>query len=286
MPLDDELCILAVHAHPDDEASKGAATLARYASEGIRTVVVTCTGGERGDVLNPLVDAEEVRGRMAEVRRQEMAAAAEILNLSAHYWLGFKDSGLPRWGDGLPEDSFALTPLELPVGCLVSILRKERPQVVVTYDETGGYPHPDHIMVHKVSMAALEAAADPGAYPDRGAAHRVTKVYYHLGFSRERLETLHAAALDAGIESPLGEWIERVKNLPQHQITTQVECSEWLEVRKQALLAHRSQVDPDGFWFQLSEEIVARHWPYEDYTLVRSDVETRIPEDDLFAGLR
>lgn len=284
-----ELCVLAVHAHPDDEASKGAATFAKYADEGIRTVVVTCTGGERGDILNPQVDPTEVEGRMPEVRRAEMAEAARILNLGAHYWLGFVDSGLPDWGkwdEGLPDDCFAKAPLDAPVERLVEILRNERPQVVVTYDEHGGYPHPDHIMVHKVSMAALDAAADPSAYPELGGVHRVAKVYYHIGFSRERLETLHSAALDAGLESPLGEWIERVKNMPQHEITTQVECAGWLEVRKRALLAHRTQVDPEGFWFQLSEEIVARHWPYEDYELVRSDVESAPPETDLFAGLR
>lgn len=281
-----ELCVLAVHAHPDDEASKGAATFAKYADQGIRTIVVTCTGGERGDVLNPSLNVAEVEGRMPEVRRAEMAAAAEILSLSAHYWLGFVDSGLPAWGEGLPDGCFASAPLAEPVERLVAIFRDERPQVVVTYDEFGGYPHPDHVMVHKVSMAALDAAEDPSAYPELGEAHRAAKVYYHIGFSRERLETLHAAALDAGIESPLGDWIERVKNMPQHEITTQVECADWLEIRKRALLAHRTQVDPDGFWFQLSEEIVAKHWPYEDYTLVRSDLETELPEDDLFAGLR
>lgn len=284
-----ELCVLAVHAHPDDEASKGAATFARYADEGVRTVVVTCTGGERGDILNPQMDPTEVEGRMPEVRKAEMAEAARILNLGGHYWLGFIDSGLPDWGkwdEGLPDDCFAKSPLEVPVERLVEILRDERPEVVVTYDEFGGYPHPDHVMVHKVTMAALDAAADPSAYPELGEAHRVAKVYYHIGFSRERLETLHSASLDAGLESPLGEWIERVKNMPQREITTQIECADWFESRKQALLAHRTQVDPEGFWFQLSEEIVAMHWPYEDYELVRSDVESEIPESDLFAGLR
>ena len=156
-----ELRLMAVHAHPDDESSKGAATMARYAAEGVRVMVVTLTGGERGDILNPAMDLPEVHGRIHEVRLDEMAKAAEILGVE-HHWLGFVDSGLPE-GDPLPplpEGCFALEPLEVPTEALVRVIREFRPHVMTTYDENGGYPHPDHIRCHEVSVAAYEAAAD------------------------------------------------------------------------------------------------------------------------------
>ena len=152
---------MAVHAHPDDESSKGAATTARYADEGARVMVVTLTGGERGDILNPAMDLPEVHGRMAEIRRDEMAKAAEILGVE-HHWLGFVDSGLPE-GDPLPplpDGCLGVVPLEEPIEALVRVIRKFRPHVMTTYDENGGYPHPDHIRCHEVSVAAYEAAGD------------------------------------------------------------------------------------------------------------------------------
>ena len=156
-----ELRLMAVHAHPDDESSKGAATTARYAAAGNRVLVVTLTGGELGDILNPAMDLPEVHGRIAEVRRDEMAKAAEILGVE-HTWLGYHDSGLPQ-GDPLPplpEGCFALEPLDGPTERLVRVIREFRPHVMTTYDENGGYPHPDHIRCHEVSVAAYEAAGD------------------------------------------------------------------------------------------------------------------------------
>src|SRR6188474_496662 len=178
-----ELRLMAVHAHPDDESSKGAATTARYAAEGVRVKVVTLTGGERGDILNPAMDLPEVHGRIHEIRIDEMARAAEILGVE-HQWLGFVDSGLPE-GDPLPplpEGCFALTDLGIEVGRLVEVIRAFRPQVMTTYDENGGYPHPDHIRCHQVSVAAYDAAADPNAYPEAGAPWQVAKLYYHHSF--------------------------------------------------------------------------------------------------------
>ncbi len=150
------LRLMAVHAHPDDESSKGAATMARYVSEGHEVMVVTCTGGEAGSVLNPAMDRPEVRENMSRLRREEMARAAKILGVQ-HRWLGFIDSGLPE-GDPpppLPEGCFAKVPLEEPVAKLVRLMREFRPHVVITYDENGGYPHPDHIRCHEVSMAGV-----------------------------------------------------------------------------------------------------------------------------------
>jgi len=188
---DERLRLMAVHAHPDDESSKGAATLARYVDEGVDVLVVSCTGGERGDVLNPrygreITDLDEMRA----VRREEMAAAAAALGIR-QTWLGFVDSGLPE-GDPLPPlpgGCFALQPLEVAAAPLVALVREFRPHVMTTYDETGGYPHPDHVMCHRVSVEAFAAAADPERYRGTGEPWSVRKLYYDRPASRARSAT-------------------------------------------------------------------------------------------------
>lgn len=283
---DSELALLAVHAHPDDEASKGAATLAKYADEGVRTSVVTCTGGERGDILNKRLDKQELAAHIAKIRAREMEESARVLNLARHYWLGFEDSGFPAGDAKLPDGCFANVPLEVPTRRLVEILRKERPQVVITYDELGGYPHPDHIRTHEVTMRALSAAADPKYEPDLGPPHTTTKVYYHASFGKERLEKLHLALVSLGVESPLDQILASRRGVPEKPITTKIPIVPWLPQRRKALLAHRSQVDPDSFFLKIPDELLAEVLPTDDYYLVTSTVETDIPEVDLFAGIR
>lgn len=281
------LRLLAVHAHPDDESSKGAATVARYVSEGVQVLVVTCTGGERGDILNARLDTAENRANISELRRHEMARAREILGVE-QAWLGFVDSGLPQ-GDPLPplpEGCFAVQDVEEAAGPLVRILRQFRPHVVTTYDENGGYPHPDHIQTHRVTMAAVEAAADPDAWPGHGAPWQVLKVYYHMNFHRRRFATLDRLMHEHGLESPFRDRLAGwdFDELAE-RLTTFVPCGEWFAVRDDALRAHATQVDPDGFWFAVPLEIQKLGWPTEDYQLARSMVATSIPEDDLFAGI-
>src|ERR1700754_5121359 len=151
---------MAVHAHPDDESSKGAATMARYVDEGVDVLVVTCTGGERGSILNPgLKDRPDIEANIAQIRREEMTRAREILGVRQE-WLGFVDSGLPE-GDPLPplpDGCFGVTPVEVGAEALVRRIRAFRPHVITTYDENGGYPHPDHIMCHNISVAAFDAS--------------------------------------------------------------------------------------------------------------------------------
>ncbi len=291
----DQLRLMTVHAHPDDESSKGAATCARYVAEGAEVMVVTCTGGEAGSILNPAMDRPEVLADMVGVRRAEMARAAEILGVE-HRWLGFVDSGLPE-GDPkppLPEGCFALEPLEVPTEALVRVMREFRPHVVVTYDENGGYPHPDHIRCHEVSMAAWEACGDPDRFPDAGEPWQPLKLYYSHGFSKARIVAFHEALLAAGLESPWVEWLERwddTRTDPGTRVTTRVRCAEYFPVRDQALLAHATQIDPNGRWFSMPIEMQQRVWPTEEYELARSLVgdpgETESVEDgDLFAGVR
>ena len=290
--MEDKLRLMAVHAHPDDESSKGAATMAKYIAEGAEVLVVTCTGGERGDVLNPrLKGDEEIERNIHEVRRKEMDRAREILGVS-QAWLGFVDSGLPE-GDPLPplpEGCFALEKVETAAEPLVRLMREFRPHVVTTYDENGGYPHPDHIQCHRISVEAFDAAGDPDRYPEAGQPWQPLKLYYNQTFTKARIMALHAAMLERTGSSPYEGWIERWNSeegepRPEREITTHVPCGEYFELRDQALLAHATQVDPDGPWFSVPMEIQREVWPTEDFELARSLVDTTLPEDDLFAGI-
>ncbi len=284
-----QLRLMAVHAHPDDESSKGAATTARYTAEGARVMVVTLTGGERGDILNPAMDLPEVHGRIAEVRRDEMRKAAEILGVE-HHWLGFVDSGLPE-GDPappLPEGCLALEPLQIPTEALVKVIRDFKPHVMTTYDENGGYPHPDHIACHRVSVAAYEAASDPSLYPDAGQPWDVKKLYYNHGFLRKRMQLLQEEFAKFGRTGPFGKWLKHwdpEADVFAGRVTTRIECSEHFSQRDDALRAHATQIDPSGDFFAAPIEWQQRLWPTEEFELARSRVPVRLPETDLFADI-
>jgi mycothiol S-conjugate amidase len=284
-----ELRLMAVHAHPDDESSKGAATTAMYVEQGVEVMVVTCTGGERGDVLNPRAQAAVDEFGLEEVRRREMAEAAAVLGVR-HAWLGFPDSGYPE-GDPLPPlppGCFADLPLAEVVPSLVRHIREFRPQVITTYDENGGYPHPDHVRTHEITMSAVDAAADAAYLAELGAAWQVQKIYYNQQFTKSRVMALHLAMIDEDLESPYHDWIANWDERPDaaSRITTRIAAADWFETRDRALMAHATQIDPDGQWFAVPMELQKSVWPTEDFELARSLVETDIPETDLFAGLR
>jgi mycothiol S-conjugate amidase len=282
---------MAVHAHPDDESSKGAATMARYVREGVDVLVATLTGGERGDVLNPAMDRPEVRANLPRLRREEMARAREILGVRQRF-LGFVDSGLPE-GDPqppLPDGCFALTPLSDAARPLVQAVREFRPHVMLTYDESGGYPHPDHVMAHKVAVEAFEAAADPDRYPGTGEPWQPLKLYYFASFHRAKYTALHDELLRRGLESPYVKMFEEREQARRGrrelELTTRVPCGDFFEIRDEALLAHATQIDPKSFWFACPLDVQREAWPTEDYHLARSLVDTELPENDLFAGVR
>ena len=288
---------MAVHAHPDDESSKGAATMAKYVREGVDVLVATMTGGELGSVLNKAMDTPEVRANLAAIRREEMARAREILGVRQRF-LGFTDSGLPE-GDPkppLPEGSFALVPLPESAAPLVRLVREFRPHVILTYDETGGYPHPDHIKTHQVAVEAFEAAADPDRYPGAGGEPwQPLKLYYIVAFHQGKYAALHEELVRRGLESPyskiFAEWEERARKRLERgdrplEITTRVPAADYFAIRDDALRAHATQIDPDGSWFACPRDVERIAWPTEDYHLARSLVDTELPEDDLFVGIR
>ncbi|MEJ7707754.1 MAG: mycothiol conjugate amidase Mca [Nocardioidaceae bacterium] len=278
-----------VHAHPDDESSKGAATTAKYVAEGVDVHVVTCTGGERGSILNPNMNRPDVFENISEIRRQEMDRAREILGVRQD-WLGFVDSGWPE-GDPkppLPAGCFALASPEEGAAPLVKLIREFRPHVITTYDENGGYPHPDHVMCHVVTMKAWETAGDRDAYHDAGEPWQPLKLYYQHTFHRDRIVALHDAMLARGLESPYAERLAEWKPNPEHErlVTTRIPCADYFHIRDQALIAHATQIDPDGHWFAVPLTVQREAWPTEDFELAHSLVPTELPEDDLFAGVR
>ncbi|WP_297564754.1 mycothiol conjugate amidase Mca [uncultured Arcanobacterium sp.] len=282
--------LLVVHAHPDDEASKGAGTAAKYAQQG-RVRIVTCTGGERGDILNPYLKiTPELEQDLVEVRRGEMAAAAAALGVE-HTWLGFIDSGLPT-GDPLPpvpEGSFAAISLDEPIRRLTAEIREFRPQVLICYDESGGYPHPDHIRAHEVAVGAYRAAADANYAPELGEPWQITKVYYDISLSRRRMRALHEGLLARGKESPLEVWFTRHSHEPRPEelpASARIDVAEFFSQRDAALRAHQTQISPDSTFFAVPRDIEAEIWPWEEFHLAFSQVGMpKEMESDLFARI-
>ena len=286
------LCVLSVHAHPDDEASKGAATMAKYVAEGVRTVLVTCTGGEAGDILNEEADSEEARTDLHAVRMRELDESVRIIGYHRLYLLGYRDSGMPDTDHNAHPDNFANADLDEAVGRLVEIVRAERPQVLIGYPDgrDGGYGHPDHIRVHDITVLAFDRAGDPDWYADLGAPWQPLKLYSSGGFSRDRIVKMHEYFTSRGEESPFAQWIERLPANRPDTTTTRIDIGDYIHIGREALLAHRTQVAPTGFFFRVPHEVAREIHPYEDFVLERSLVESTVPEgeyeDDLFEDVR
>lgn len=270
--------------------------MARYHAEGIRSVLVTCTGGEQGDVLNPAMDHPGVKERLAEIRREELAAAAEVIGYDEVVYLGYRDSGMPGTPANDDPRCFAKAPLDEAVGRLVAEIRRVRPQVVVTYPrDQSGYPHPDHLRVNEISEIAFDAAADPGAYDERGQAWQPSKLYY-VTWSARRIKAMHDKFVEMGLESPYtDERLARAVAAAEADVTaggptTVVDITGYGSVQRRALQAHATQVDPTSrHWFGLPPEVADELYPYDEYVLARDRSGRGGPEGaeyDLFAGLR
>ncbi|MHB8191649.1 MAG: PIG-L family deacetylase [Ferrimicrobium sp.] len=280
LPLKPERTIVSIHAHPDDEASKGAATIAKYAKSGARAILICATGGEEGDFLNPAFGGRD-RKELPEIRHAELDRSAAIIGYAKVERLGFRDSGMPDSPANAYPTAFVNRPLEEAVRGVVATIRRERPAVLISYaKEQPGYPHPDHLRVYEVASAARERANDPSYAPELGAAFQVPKWYWSL-WVRSRFERLEEALADRGIEVPF-RMSERMGD--DELVTTRIDIGETVGVAQEALRAHATQVDPASpFWFAFSPEELARIYPYEEYHLVDS-VKEGI-EEDLFEGV-
>ena len=269
-------CLLTVHAHPDDESSKGAGTVAKYHDAGVHTVLVCCTGGEEGDILNPAMDKPEVRDNLHAVRMEELDRATKIIGYDEVVLLGYRDSGMPDSEANKDPRAFANAAFDEAVGRLADIIRRTKPQVIITYgDDQKGYPHPDHLRVHDITQPAVDLASDHW---------QVQKIYY-TAWSRARMLAMHEKFLELGLESPYDQkWFDRPSQ--DDRITTKIDVSDHMDVRREALLAHATQIDPTSpFWFGLPPEVSRTVYPVEDYVLAWSAFEAETPEDDLFAGI-
>jgi mycothiol S-conjugate amidase len=287
-----ELTLLTVHAHPDDESSKGPATVARYHAEGVHTVLVTCTGGEEGDILNPAMDQPGVKDRIAEIRADELAEAAAIIGYDEVVMLGYRDSGMPESEANADARCFARAPLDEAVGRLVAVIRRTRPQVIVTYpQEQTGYPHPDHLRTNEISELAFDAAGDPDRFPEAGEPWTPAKLYY-VSWSARQMRATHEKFLELGLESPFTD--ERLarfataieQDAERTDVPTVIDVAGHTRVRRAALLAHRTQVDPTSpFWFGLPDDVAETLYPFDEFVLARDRVGAPVPEHDLFAGV-
>ncbi|MGH3263471.1 MAG: PIG-L family deacetylase [Trebonia sp.] len=274
------LTLMAVHAHPDDEAS-GGGILASYSDQGIQTIVVTCTNGEFGDAPGgikpgqPGHDPEAV----ARLRLAELEKSASILKVGAVETLGYHDSGMEEWDYKSRPDAFCNVPLETVAGRIGELIAKYRPQVLVTYDDAGAYQHPDHVHASRAAQAAAAATDIPA------------KVYLST-MKGSNWQKIWAALREAGedvpgwdTESPEAQERWRRGLESESRITTTVDIRPVLDRKRAALFAHGSQIE-DSWFSKIPTEISEQAFGYEYFIRVKGEAGAPLPEDDLFAGLR
>ncbi|MFC5662396.1 N-acetyl-1-D-myo-inositol-2-amino-2-deoxy-alpha-D-glucopyranoside deacetylase [Kitasatospora misakiensis] len=282
--------LLLVHAHPDDESINNGATMARYAAEGAHVTLVTCTLGEGGEVIPPELAhlTADREGTLGAYRIGELTKAMAELGVTDHRFLGgpgrYRDSGMMGVPDNDAPGCFWRADLDEAADRLVAVVREVRPQVLVTYDEDGGYGHPDHIQAHRVAMRAYELAADPAHRPELGAAWRIAKVYWNRVPRSVVLRALAETAEKApfpGVAEP--------SDIPgvvdDELVTTVLDGAAYTDRKAAALTAHATQITVDGAYFALSNHLGQPLLTTEYYQLVRGQAGPRLPEQDLFAGL-
>lgn len=278
--MDSELTIMAVHAHPDDEVLSTGGILARYADEGIRTVLVTCTNGEQGDGPDGVKPGEPGHDETAvrERRLAELRDSVAHLGIEHVELLGYRDSGMAGWDANADKDVFSNIPVEESAAKLVALIENYRPQVVVTYDENGAYGHPDHIQAHRIAVAAAEVTQEKHGFPRK---------FYHTAIPRARFREMIKLLREAGEDfgENVAEELPEDFGTPDDQITTVVDVMQYTERKAKALEAHASQAD-NIFFLRLSDDMRRQVLGREAFVRVRSDVAAPDQEDDLFAGLR
>lgn len=280
--------LLLVHAHPDDESIGNGATMARYSAEGAQVTLVTCTLGEGGEVIPPelahlTADREDTLG---EYRIGELAAAMREVGVTDFRFLGgpgrYRDSGMMGVPDNDRPGCFWKADLDEAAGHLVAVIRETRPQVLVTYDENGGYGHPDHIQAHRVALRGYELAADPAFRPELGPAWRIVKVYFNR---------MSRTALAAGLRAAAAHYpaVAQPGDVPgvvdDERITTVLDGAKYADRKAAALRAHATQITVTGEFFALSNHLGQPLSATEFYELVRGEAGPGRPETDLFAGI-
>jgi mycothiol conjugate amidase Mca len=281
--------LLAVHAHPDDECIGTGGILARYGNNGVRTVLVTCTDGAVGEISDPALATPE---NLAAVRALELDAAVQILGINRLVKLGYRDSGMAGTADNENPASFQQADMDEAIERVVRVVREEQPQIIVTYDERGGYGHPDHIRAHQVAVAAFEAAGDARRYPAAGPAWAPTKLYYNV-FAFSDMRRFGERLREAGIETPFdrdgddrpaeAEGADPPFGVPDERVTTRIDVSAYVDQKRAALASHRTQMGPEQFFMRLPPNLFAEAFGRETFQRIAGPGET--PETDLFSGL-
>jgi N-acetyl-1-D-myo-inositol-2-amino-2-deoxy-alpha-D-glucopyranoside deacetylase len=302
MPADQRL--LLVHAHPDDESIGQGATMAKYVAEGRGVTLVTCTAGEMGEILVPELEhlAADKEDRLGEHRKGEIEDAMKALGVTDHRWLGgfqhYRDSGMKWHDDGyaiaaddVHENAFWHADLTQAADLLVEVIREVRPQVLVTYDQFGGYGHPDHIQAHRVAMYAAQLAAVPSYRQDLGEPWDIAKIYWGA-MSESRMRAGLRALRDSGDttsfegmepDGPLPHFVT-----PDENLAAAVDAQDFVEKKMEALRAYPTQITTDGPFFALSNNVGSTAWGIEFYRIVKGELgklDENGLETDLFAGL-
>ena len=274
--------LLGVYAHPDDEGSMSGAIL-HYGALGVESGLVCATRGEVGEISDPALATPENLGK---VREQEMRAAAAVLNVSHIWFLDYRDSGMVGTAENDDPRAFARANPAEAVGKLVAIIRQFRPQVMVTFDETGGYGHPDHIAIYRHTTSAFYAAADAVQYPELGAAHAVSKLYYS-SFPRSALKAMGEWMKTQNYQGSFSNLDPDKLGMPDEQINVRLDVEPWLETKARSWAMHRTQMDPNNVMAKIPEELQRKWRGFECFHLAATRVGPDIEEEnDLFARVR
>lgn len=282
------LTLMAVHAHPDDECLSTGGCLARYSDEGLRTVLVTATRGEEGEIVDPDMDAAEIWPKLGDVRVEELRCACQTLGIQENYILGYRDSGMAGTPATQHPECFAQADLYEATGRMVHLMRAVRPHVVTCYNEYGGYGHPDHIQVNRVTVAAFHAAANPTHYPEFGLDPWQPSKLYYTAYPRSYILSRYELMRSMGEDTPLDrpDFDPRKVGTPDAEITTRVDIRPFIGRKMAALRCHRSQVAPDWWYFRIPPDVLDQMFREEYFVRVASHVAITGNEADLFAGLR
>jgi LmbE family N-acetylglucosaminyl deacetylase len=313
---DKQITIMAVHAHPDDEVVFTGGTLALYSSRGVRTVLVTTTGGEEGEIHDSDLDPEEARPRLGDIRREELRRAVDILGIDHLELLGYRDSGMAGTEPNQRPDNFHNADREEATCRLVALVRRYKPQVLITYDENGAYGHPDHIMCNVITHAAFEKAGDQSYFPELGEPWQPLKLYY-THWPEEPWKQAREIYMERGLkwpwdrdeekkpdEDPEHESIEEAVEQQVEQVTeqestpekpkyvpppttTRINVRDFIAVKREATFVHRTQFAPDGFFKTMPDDVYAVAMGEEHYSLVESSLPAPHTDEahDILAGL-
>jgi len=287
MPLREQRTLLAVFAHPDDESFGIGGTLARYAAEGVRVVLACATLGEAGEINDPSLGT---KGQLAEIRERELRCACDVLGISELHFLGYRDSGMAGSPDNDDPRSLVQADPAKVVGKIVRVIRQVRPQMVVTFDESGGYGHPDHMAIHRHTVAAFQAAGDPSQYPEHlvmGLKPHVPQKLYFTALPRRFFRGLVQRLKEMGFADRIAGFDWESRGIPDELCTFEIDVSAYVDIKLQAFQCHRSQLSPNSTFSRIPPEVRWDFMGTECFSLPGSRLGPgQEPETDLFAAVR